>query len=128
MPQFENHGMKSGIWSGLLTVKEAPARVALIQHGEIVSIARLEAATGTGSWQVEVALPSTVLTDGVHSLVLIADAGQKNEPPLPDAVQLDHLHLMAGAPLEHELTAEIQLIRAELDLLKREFRRLASFE
>ena len=128
MPQFENHGLKSGIWSGLLTAKEAPKRVALIHQGDILSIARLEAAHGGGSWQVSVDLPNTVLTDGIHSLILIADAGQENEPPLPDSVQLDSLHLMAGAPLEHELTAEIQLIRAELDLLKREFRRLASFD
>lgn len=36
------------------------------------------------------------------------------------------LSLVAGAPLDIDLRVEIDLIRAELDLLKREFRRLAT--
>lgn len=126
MSQFENHGLKAGVWSGNLIAAEAPARVALVHLGEIVSVARLS--EGEGAWQVSVDLPTSFLSDGLHSLILIADSGQEGDPPHPDAVQLDRLNLMAGAPLEHELMAEIKLIRAELDLLKREFRRLATFE
>ncbi|MDP0927950.1 hypothetical protein Q0601_12260 [Paracoccus onubensis] len=128
MLQFENHGLKAGIWTGMLTAAQAPARVALVHLGEIVALANLSAAEGEGLWQVTVELPASFLSDGAHSLILIADGGQEAEAPQPDAVQLDRLHLMAGAPLEHELVAEIKLMRAELDLLKREFRRLATFE
>ncbi len=128
MLQFENHGLKAGIWTGMLTAAQAPARVALVHLGEVVALANLSAAEGEGLWQVTVELPASFLSDGAHSLILIADGGKEAEAPQPDAVQLDRLHLMAGAPLEHELVAEIKLMRAELDLLKREFRRLATFE
>ncbi|WP_147391961.1 hypothetical protein [Paracoccus onubensis] len=126
--QFENHGLKAGIWTGMLTAAQAPARVALVHLGEIVALANLSAAEGEGLWQVTVELPASFLSDGAHSLILIADGGQDGDAPQPDAVELDRLHLMAGAPLEYELVAEIKLMRAELDLLKREFRRLATFE
>lgn len=130
MLQFENHGLDAGMWSGLLTGAEAPDRIALVNRGAILSTGVISSVPGDGEgvWRVTVELPASVLSDGVHSLLLVADAGQGEEPPLPDAMQLDCLHLMAGAPLEHELLAEIHLMRAELDLLKREFRRLASFE
>ncbi|RJE82535.1 hypothetical protein D3P04_19385 [Paracoccus onubensis] len=128
MLQFENHGLKAGIWTGMLTAAQAPARVALVHLGEIVALANLSAAEGEGLWQVTVELPASFLSDGAHSLILIADGGQDGDAPQPDAVELDRLHLMAGAPLEYELVAEIKLMRAELDLLKREFRRLATFE
>ncbi|RMC37741.1 hypothetical protein [Paracoccus alkanivorans] len=127
MSQFENHGLKAGTWSGVLTAGEAPARVALIHLGEVVSVARL-AEAGTGRWQVSVDLPPALLADGVQSLVLVADGGEGSEAPLPDAVQLDRLHLAAGTPLDHTLTAEVQLLRAELELLKREIRRLATVD
>lgn len=127
MSQFENHGLKAGVWSGVLTAAEVPARVALVHLGEIVSVARLSGGE-EGAWQVSVDLPSSFLSDGLHSLILIADSGQEGDAPHPDAVQLDRLNLMAGTPLEHDLMAEIKLMRAELDLLKREFRRLATFE
>lgn len=130
MLQFENHGVNAGTWSGMLTAAEAPSRVALVHRGEILSIGQLSPAGGEdeGTWQVSVDLPASILSDGVHSLLLIADGGQDEDPPMSDAVQLDSLNLMAGAPLEHELLAEIHMMRAELDLLKREFRRLASLE
>ena len=130
MSQFENHGLKAGIWSGVLTAAEAPARVALVHLGEIVASAHVSAVEGEaeGHWHVSVELPQSLLSDGMHSLILISDGGQEGDAPQPDALQLDRLHLMAGAPLQHELVAEIKLMRAELDLLKREFRRLATFE
>lgn len=127
MPQFESHGLKAGIWSGILTAKATPGRVFLTHLGEVVSVARVENA-GQGQWRISVDLPSGLLADGVHSFILLTDEGEGSEAVLPDATQLDRLHVMAGAPLDDTLLAEVQLLRAELELLKREFRRLVTLD
>ncbi|RNF34972.1 hypothetical protein [Paracoccus methylarcula] len=125
MPQFESHGLKAGAWSGILTAEAAPGRVFLAHLGEVVSVAHVTGA-GDGQWQVSVDLPSELLADGVHSFILFADDGEGSEAPQSDAAQLDRLNVMAGAPLDDALLAEVQLLRSELELLKREFRRLAT--
>lgn len=125
MPEFESHGLTEGVWSGILTAGELPARVALVLHGRVLAEARL-AEDGAGVWRLAVELPRAAICEGAHSLLLIADGGQGLDAPLPGAQRLGRLDLMAGAPLEGDLVAEIALLRAELDLLKREFRRLAT--
>lgn len=127
MLHFESNGLRGGGWSGTLTADAQPSRVFLTQHGEILSFARLKA-DGEGRWQVTVDVPASALSDGVHSLVLVADNGEGNAAPLPGSVRLEHLTIAAGQPLDEDLTAEIALIRAELELLKREFRRFATRE
>lgn len=125
MSQFESHGLKAGAWSGVLTAETAPGRVFLAHLGEVVSIAHLTEA-GEGQWQVSVDVPPGLLADGINTLILLADNGEESEAPQSDAVQLDRLNVMAGAPLDDSLLAEVQLLRAELELLKREFRRFAT--
>ena len=46
--------------------------------------------------------------------------------PGPGAPVLGRLDLRAGQPLAQDVLAEIALLRAELELMKREFRRLAA--
>jgi hypothetical protein len=63
---------------------------------------------------LRVPVPPDRLDDGVQTfLIRAADSGET----------LAHLTIVAGAPLEADLRAEIDLLRAELDLLKRAFRR-----
>lgn len=127
MPIFESYGLKSGQWTGKLTADVLPARVYLALYGKIVATAEL-AEHGTGIWEVAAELPATVLNDGMQCVLLVADNGNQDEAPLADAQVLGHLNLMAGAPLDSDLVAEVQLLRAEIDMIKREFRRLASFD
>ena len=67
-----------------------------------------------GSWDVRLPIPPEVLSGGVETL-LIRDA-ETDET-------LESLAFASGDVLEEDLRAEIALLRAELDLLKRAFRR-----
>ena len=79
-----------------------------------------------GHWRVAAAIPAQKLSDGVQTFLLLEDAGEGAEPPLATARHLASLSLVAGAPLEQDLRAEIDLMRSELDLVKRELRRVAA--
>lgn len=117
--QFESHGLKGGLWTGRLIADAAPGPVGLFHLGEQIASADLTAEDG--GWHVRVVVPGDVLSDGRHSLMLIADADQAGQ-----GVHLGRLDLIAGDVLDGDLAAEIAQLRAELELLKREFRRFAS--
>ncbi|MFD1797733.1 hypothetical protein FQV27_10760 [Paracoccus aurantiacus] len=124
MSEFESYGVTAGIWSGRLLADNAPARIRLFHLAAPVAEAQV-LSDGPGAWKVEVAIPPHCLSDGMQSLILMSDDGQ-DEALSPSARHLATLTLVAGAPLDTDLRAEIDLIRAELDLLKREFRRYAA--
>lgn len=65
--------------------------------------------------------PGTVIDQGAHGLLLVA-----GEPGAPGSQVLARLTLVSGQVAGDELLAEVAHLRAELDLLKREFRRLAA--
>lgn len=117
--QFESHGLKSGVWSGILTGPKAPSRLSVILRGEVVAEAKVTP-KGEGEWQIEATLPASALSDGAHSFALVADDAPAGAPPLA------RLPVIAGTALDGDLVGEILLLRAELDMLKREFRHFAS--
>lgn len=117
MLQFESHGVRGGTWRGRLSGGTAPERVILSHHGETLAEATLT--PDAEGWQVEVDLPGTVVSDGMQTLMLLAETG--SEP----ALTLARLALLAGRPLEDDLLAEIAALRAELELVKRELRKMA---
>ncbi|WP_378946863.1 hypothetical protein [Paracoccus sp. R86501] len=126
MMQFESRGLKGGLWRGRLTHPQgAPARIILIQHGEVLAEGRMTP-DGDDASLIEVDLPRDVLSDGVQTLLLRADAGASGDEPHPDAELLARMPLLAGHPLDEDLTTEITALRAELELMKRELRRFAS--
>lgn len=67
-----------------------------------------------GRWAVEVPVPMEAVGDGVQTF-LIRDVNT-------DTV-LDSFTLIAGEALADDIRAEVELLRAELDMLKRAFRR-----
>ena len=74
----------------------------------------LRACDGPGVWFLRFPIPAEVISDGVQTFV-ISDAAT-------NAVMAT-FSLLAGDVLDHNLRAKISLLRAELDMLKREFRR-----
>ena len=122
--QFETISFKGGVWQGLLQAPQPPRCVILTHLGETVAPARLTD-EGDRGWRVAVAIPPERLAEGVHSFVLLADEGEGAGPPLPGAIRLATLPLMAGGVLDQDLLAEINLLKTEIELLKREFRRIA---
>lgn len=122
--KFETIGLKGGVWTGILHADQPHDRIALTHFGQVVAIAELQENT-EGQWQVSVAIPPKTLSDGVQTYVLIADQGQEDQAPQPGAQHLGALSLIAGGALDHDFQAEISLLKAEIELLKREFRRMA---
>lgn len=121
--EFHSHGVSGGVWSGILQAVQAPARLCVLHEGEVVAEAALSAADG--AWLVQAELPGRVIGNGVFSLLLVAAQGGPGDPPGVAAQVLGRLDLRAGLPLSADLLAEIAQLRAELDMIKREFRRLA---
>lgn len=125
MDEFESLGLKSGIWQGILQRPTAPGRLALVHLGARVADARVTAQED-GSWRVAAAIPAQRLSDGVQTFLLMEDQGTEGEAVQPGALHLASLNIVAGQPIDEDLRAELSLMRSELDLLKRELRRLAA--
>ena len=68
----------------------------------------------SGLWEVRLEVPADVLTDGVQTFLLVDnDSG----------ATLDSFAILTGEPVADDLRGEIDLLRAELDMLKKAFRR-----
>lgn len=125
MDEYESLGLKSGIWQGVLRRDSAPGRLLLVHMGNRVADV-LVTAQDDGSWRIAAAIPAQNLSDGIQTFLLIEDAGEGTEPPQPGARHLASLSMVLGEPLQRDMQAEMSLMRSELDLLKKELRRLAA--
>lgn len=108
--------IQSGRWTGTLTAAApelAKPVIDLCLGGARVADVALDE-TGPGTWSVRVDVPVGVLSDGVQTFTLVdRDSG----------LDLAGFSVSLGEALDQDLRAEIDLLRAELDLLKRAFRR-----
>ncbi|MEF9605250.1 hypothetical protein O4J55_24165 [Paracoccus sp. PXZ] len=125
MNDFESFGLKGGFWQGVLHRHAQPGRLVLVHMGSRVAEARVTAET-EGRWRVAAAIPAERLSDGAQSFLLLEDQEAEGEPPQPGARHLASLTLVAGDVLDGDLHAELSLMRSELELLKKELRRLAA--
>lgn len=109
--------LAEGVWEGLL---DRPAdatgvpQIKVTYLGTEIEGIDLSRDTETGKWLLRVPIPSESITDGMQTY-LVTDAGT-------DAV-LTTFAIHAGDPLAEDLRVEIGLLRAELDMLKKAFRR-----
>ena len=107
--------MRNALWEGRLNGAAAGARpdirVTLLDRPvEGVTLTEGEA----GEWLVTVAIPAEAISDGVQTFLIRNGA---------DDSKLGHFTLIAGETMADDLRAEVELLRAELDMLKRAFRR-----
>lgn len=108
---------KEGVWEGLIHTADgdAPAPEVTVSLFDRpvpgVSVTALET---PGQWLLRVPVPVEALGDGVQTF-LISDANG-------DSV-LGSFTLIAGEALAEDIRVEMELLRAELDMLKRAFRR-----
>ena len=109
--------MRQGVWQGVLTARsgedDAP-EIAVIHLGNAVEGVTVTAQEVAGRWDLNVPIPSEAIADGVQTLI-ISDQSTGD--------QLGHITLIAGEALGDDIRAEMDLLRAELDMLKRAFRR-----
>jgi len=102
-----------GIWEGLLTGHDDADPKLVVTHKltvlDDVTVVREDA-----GWSVRIPVPSEMISDGAQTFV-IRDAQTDDV--------LNSFTLLAGEGVGEDMRAEVDLLRAELDLLKRAFRR-----
>ncbi|KIC40548.1 hypothetical protein RA27_12255 [Ruegeria sp. ANG-R] len=103
--RFENAS-----WEGHVTSDSTPQIEVLYLNEPLPNV---ELTPDDDGWSLHIPVPSAALSEGVHC-VLIRDeiTGRK----------LGDFTIIAGSPAEDDLRAELALLRAELDMLKRAFR------
>lgn len=107
--------IRAGMWDGVLTgAAGTPALQVLLHDTEIPGVTITPIDNRPGDYAVQVPIPATVLTDGVQTFVIREKvSGEK----------LAHFTVITGVAMEDDIRAEVDLLRAELDMLKRAFRR-----
>ena len=106
--------IRAGWWEGVLTGTKAAPELEVVLLGESLRGVTLTPIAGSdGDLAVRVPIPAEVLNDGVQTFVIRQKGGER----------LAHFTIITGVAMEDDLRAEFDLLRAELDMLKRAFRR-----
>jgi hypothetical protein len=109
--------LRAGVWEGVLEAKTGTAAPALeVMHldAPLAGVSLSPDPAFPGRFAVAVPIPVELLSDGVQTF-LVRDSAS--------GATLASFAIVAGQPLDHDLRAEIDLLRAELDMLKKAFRR-----
>lgn len=104
----------SGVWEGELTGVEGTEAPTLSVSHLTEPVAGLEVMQDNGRWFVRVPVPVECISDGVQTFLITDDASGD---------VLASFALLSGEALAEDIRAETELLRAELDMLKRAFRR-----
>ncbi len=108
---------RAGVWDGRIddaSASGATPDIAVRLLDRRVETVTLSPGDTPGAWHLAITIPPETLGDGVHCFVI---SDERTDTKLGDFT------LIAGEPLSDELRAEVALLRAELDMLKRAFRR-----
>ena len=102
----------AGVWEGVLNGTRDPVANLEVTHlgSPLAGVQQIPGADG--EIIVRVPIPLEVLNEGVQTFVVSAGAAM-----------LAQFTVIAGDVLEDDLRSEIDLMRAELEILKRAFRR-----
>jgi hypothetical protein len=106
-----------GVWEGLLVAEipnAPPPEVAVTVLDKPVRGVVMSDAGEPGRWVIEVPVPLEAVGEGVKTFLIRDSASQE---------VLEKFTLIAGDVLGDDIRAEVDLLRAELDMLKRAFRR-----
>lgn len=104
-----------GVWEGVLTAADTAPEIVVSHLGRPVMGATVTPDPAEpGQFLVRVPVPAELLSEGTQTFV-ISDAASE--------ARLASFTVVMGQPLEEDIRAEMALLRAELDMLKRAFRR-----
>ncbi|WP_380056339.1 hypothetical protein ACFE33_02265 [Falsihalocynthiibacter sp. SS001] len=111
--------IRNGVWEGVLTSSGADIPQISVTHLEkpLVNVQLIDRPEEPNSWLLKVAIPMELISEGVHTfLIQNAESGET----------LNSFSLVTGDPLSQDIRVEMNLLREELDMLKRAFRRHCS--
>ena len=101
-----------GVWEGVLISKEQPSLVATHLNKPMHGLELTK--TEEGKWSVRLPIPAELIGDGMQTFIISdSKTGQS----------LASFAFLGGDALAEDIRAEVDLLRAELDMLKRAFRR-----
>ena len=110
--QLRGGHIREGVWQGTLGGSSGAPDVEMVQGTRVLP--GLTVAPEAEGWSVRVPVPATAISDGVLTFLLRDRASGE---------VLGHFTLIAGVTPQEDIRAEIDLLRAEIDMLKRAFRR-----
>ena len=107
--------MRHGIWQGVIQQTGTGVPQIKVTHldNDVPDVQVTEQGED-GQWLVQVPIPAEAIADGIQVFV-ITDA--------TDGEKLGDFTLIAGEALGDDIRSEVALLREELDMLKRAFRR-----
>lgn len=110
--------IRAGTWEGILSgAGDTAPMLEVTLDGALQPGVTVTAIPGrAGDYAVKIPVRAEVLSEGVQTF-LIRRQGGPAEPVLA------HFTIITGVAMEDDLRAEFDLLRAELDMLKRAFRR-----
>ena len=107
--------IRAGVWEGVLTGAGTAPRIEAQHLGQPVpGLTVTPLPDRAGDHAVRLPIPADLLSDGVQTFAL-RDAATDTT--------LAHFTIVTGVALEQDIRAEVDLLRAELDMFKRAFRR-----
>lgn len=110
--------IQAGIYEGVLKASGEgayhPDLAVVHLEKELDGLSLSEDSSLDNTWHVRFTIPSEVLTDGVQTFLLMENA---------TGATLDSFTIVTGEVLSDDIRAEMDLLRAELDMLKKAFRR-----
>ena len=107
--------IRAGVWEGVLSGGgDAPVLEVVLLGQVLPGLSATAVPDRPGDWAVRVPVPSEALNEGVQTF-LIRDKASGDT--------LSHFTIITGVAMEDDMRAEVDLLRAELDMLKRAFRR-----
>ncbi|MEM9341836.1 MAG: hypothetical protein AAGA87_02205 [Pseudomonadota bacterium] len=113
--------LKSGVWHGRAARDDGAAhpapRLSAWHQNDALDAPEVVATKETGQWDVHLTLPARLLSDGVQTVLFRDDESGDT---------VGSFTLVAGDALDDDIRAEMALLRAELDMLKKAFRRHVS--
>ena len=103
-----------GVWTAIITCASDEPNISVTHLEKQVHGVTLTKTETKGQWELKVPVPVDAICDGVQTFLV-------TDKKTDDVV--GSFSLISGEALGDDIRAEMDLLRAELDMLKRAFRR-----
>ncbi len=104
-----------GTWEGIISGAGSEAPTIVVTHlTQAIDGVTVEQGASDGEYTLTIQIASSMISDGVQTFI-ITDADSDT--------RIGSFEILAGDALADDIRAEMNLLREELDMLKRAFRR-----